>query len=127
MHRLAMHREATYAPPVAMRDATFHILVALAREERHGYGIIQRVGELTDGAVRLGAGTLYGALDRLTAEGQVVATRTETVDGRERRYYRLTDAGQGTLTAEVQRRAAVVAAAQAEVAGLPGIAVEGAS
>ncbi len=104
-----------------MRDATFHILVALAREERHGYGIIQRVAQLTDGAVRLGAGTLYGALDRLTAEGQVVATRTETVDGRERRYYRLTDAGQGTLTAEVERRAAVVAAAQAEVAGLPGV------
>lgn len=109
-----------------MRDATFHILVALAREERHGYGIIQRVAELTDGAVRLGAGTLYGALDRLTAEGQVVATRTETVGGRERRYYRLTDAGRGTLTAEVTRRAALVAAAQAEVAGLPGLGVEGA-
>jgi len=110
-----------------VRDATFHILVALAREERHGYGIIQRVSELTDGAVRLGPGTLYGALDRLTAEGEIVATRTETVGGRERRYYRLTDGGQRTLTAEVARRAAVVAAAQAEVADLPGVGVEGAS
>ena len=110
-----------------MRDATFHILVALAREERHGYGIIQRVTELTDGTVRLGAGTLYGALDRLTSEGQVVATRTETVEGRERRYYRLTVAGQASLTAEVERRATLVAAAQAEVAAMPGGAIEGAS
>ncbi len=105
-----------------MRDATFHILVGLAREERHGYGIIQRVLELTDGAVRMGPGTLYGALDRLGAEGLVVATRTETVDGRERRYYRLTDDGQSALTAEVARRADLVAAAQAEVAELPGAA-----
>jgi DNA-binding PadR family transcriptional regulator len=112
---------------VAMRDATFHILVALAREERHGYGIIQRVTELTDGTVRLGPGTLYSALDRLTAEGQVVATRTETVGGRERRYYRLTDTGRGTLTAEVARRAALVSAAQAEVTGPAGVAVEGAT
>lgn len=116
-----------YHAVMAMRDATFHVLVALAREERHGYGIIQRVAELTDGAVRLGAGTLYGALDRLAAEGQVVATRTETVEGRERRYYRLTDAGRTTLTAEVERRAAGVAAAQAEMADLPGLGAEGAS
>lgn len=107
-----------------MRDATFHILVALARGERHGYGIIQRVGELTDGAVRLGAGTLYGALDRLATDGQVVATRTEIVGGRERRYYALTDSGRGALTAEVERRAALVAAAEAEVAHLPGLAGE---
>lgn len=105
-----------------MRDATFHILLALAREERHGYGIIRRVTELTDGAVTLGAGTLYGALDRLSGEGKVEPTRTETVDGRERRYYRLTDTGRGDLAEEVIRRAALVDAARAEVAGLPGMA-----
>ncbi len=105
-----------------MRDATFHILLALAREERHGYGIIQRVAELTDGTVRLGAGTLYGALDRLTGEGKVEATRTETVDGRERRYYRLTEAGRGDLGDEVARRAALVETARTELAARPGLA-----
>lgn len=99
-----------------MREPTFHILVALAREDRHGYGIIQRVGEFTDGEVRLGPGTLYGALDRLTTEGLVAATRTETVGGRERRYYRLTDAGAAALTAEVERRAVAVTAARTEMA-----------
>lgn len=108
---------------MAMREPTFHILVALAREERHGYGIIQRIRELTDGEVRMGPGTLYGALDRLTGEGLVVATRTETVEGRERRYYRLTDRGQSDLAAEVARRAALVAAAQREVLDLPGAGV----
>lgn len=100
-----------------MRDATFHILLALAREERHGYGIIQRVREMTDGAVRLGPGTLYGALDRLTNEGQVAATRTETVEGRERRYYRLTDKGAAALNEEVERRATALAAAREELVG----------
>ncbi|HYI61028.1 MAG TPA: PadR family transcriptional regulator [Acidimicrobiales bacterium] len=102
-----------------MRDATFHILVALARGERHGYGIIQRVRDLTGGALRLGPGTLYGALDRLTSEGQVTATRTEVVEGRERRYYRLTDRGAAALNEEVERRAAAVAAAREELAGSP--------
>lgn len=104
-----------YGGPV--RDATFHILLALAREERHGYGIIQRVREMTGGDVRLGPGTLYGALDRLTAEGQVAATRTEVVAGRERRYYRLTDKGAAALNEEVARRASALAAARAELAG----------
>lgn len=102
-----------------MRDATFHILLALAREDRHGYGIIQRVRELTDGAVRLGPGTLYGALDRLTGEGHVVATRTEVVEGRERRYYHLTDRGAAALDEEVEHRTATLAAARAELGGSP--------
>ncbi len=103
----------------SVRDATFHILLALAREERHGYGIIQRVRELTDGAVGLGPGTLYGALDRLTGEGQVEATRTEMVEGRERRYYRLTDKGAAALNDEVERRASALAMAREELNGSP--------
>jgi DNA-binding PadR family transcriptional regulator len=108
-----MHHE-----PLALREPTFHILLALARGELHGYGIITRIGELTDGSVKVGAGTLYGALDRLGADGLVVATRTEVVAGRDRRYYRLTESGAATLTAEVERRAAQAEVARAEVAGL---------
>lgn len=103
-----------------MREPTFQILVALAHDELHGYGIIQHVADLTVGEVKLGPGTLYGALDRLTGEGTVVATRTEVVRGRERRYYRLTDAGRGALTAEVERRAAVLDAARAVLDLPPG-------
>lgn len=101
-----------------MREPTFNILLALAREERHGYGIIQHVVDLTDGALRLGPGTLYGALDRLTAEGLVAESRVEVVDGRERRYYRLTDDGRGRLAAEVSRRAQVVEVAHRELGTL---------
>lgn len=97
---------------MGMREPTFHVMVALASEERHGYGIIQHVVDVTDGAVRLGPGTLYGALDRLTDEGLVIADRTETVAGRERRYYRLTEAGLGELAAEVERRSATVEVAR---------------
>ena len=101
-----------------MREPTFNILVALAREERHGYGLIQHVGELTGGSVRLGPGTLYGALDRLTSDGLVVESRVEVVDGRERRYYRLTDDGRHELAAEVGRRAQAVDVARRELGDL---------
>ena len=88
----------------AMREPTYLILVALGRGERHGYGIIQEVAELSDGRVKLGAGTLYGALDRLVDEGLVAATRSETVDGRLRRYYTLTDQGGSTVRLETEQR-----------------------
>lgn len=102
-----------------MREPTYLILVALGAGERHGYGITQDVAELSDGQVKLGAGTLYGALDRLTDEGMVAATRTETVDGRLRRYYALTDEGGVAVRAETQRRLLVArtAAAQLGIAG----------
>ena len=79
------------------------ILTALASESLHGYGVIQRVATLSDDRVRLRPGTLYGALDRLTGEGLVEADREEIVDGRLRRYYRLTDDGADRLTVEVDR------------------------
>ena len=59
----------------------------------HGYGVIQEVAALSDGRVTLRPGTLYGALDRLVEQGLVAADREEVVDGRLRRYYRLTDDG----------------------------------
>jgi PadR family transcriptional regulator PadR len=87
-----------------MREPTYLILVSLGAGERHGYGITHEVADLSDGQVKLGAGTLYGALDRLVDEGLVAATRTETVEGRLRRYYALTGAGGTAVRAETERR-----------------------
>jgi DNA-binding PadR family transcriptional regulator len=87
----------------AMREPTFLILTALAARPLHGYGVIQAVVELSEGRVNLQAGTLYAALDRLTAEGLVEPEREEIVDGRLRRYYRLSDRGARVLDAEATR------------------------
>jgi len=97
-----------------LQEPTFLVLAALAGEPLYGYGIIQAVAELSEGRVELRAGTLYPALDRLTADGLVEAAREEIVDGRLRRYYRLTDAGADRLAADVerQRRNAETAAAR---------------
>ncbi|WP_432843854.1 PadR family transcriptional regulator [Dactylosporangium sp. CA-092794] len=86
-----------------MREPTFLILTALAGAPRHGYGILQEVTELSGGRVTLLTGTLYTALDRLTAEGLVELDREELVDGRARRYYRLTAEGLTALSAETAR------------------------
>ena len=93
-----------------LRQPTYFILAALLEGPLHGYGIIKRVDELTGGELRLRAGTLYAALDRLVDEGRVVADREEVVSGRLRRYYRLTTEGRAILTAEAAqlRRAAHV-------------------
>jgi len=99
-----------------MREPTFLILTALAGQALHGYGLIQAVDELSDGQIQLRAGTLYPALDRLTGDGLVELAREEIVDGRLRRYYRLTDEGARRLTDEVERlrRNAEAAAARLE-------------
>lgn len=86
-----------------MREPTFWILTALVDQPRHGYGVIQQVTKLSDGETRLLAATLYAALDRLAAEGMVEVDREETVDGRLRRYYRLTTDGGAALAAETER------------------------
>jgi DNA-binding PadR family transcriptional regulator len=86
-----------------MQEPTFFILTALAEQPRHGYGVIQAVADLSGGRVRLRAGTLYAALDRLTAAGLVSFDREEAVEGRLRRYYRLADDGVDALAKEVAR------------------------
>ena len=95
----------------AMQEATFLILTALADGSQHGYGIITEVREISGGRVRLRAGTLYTALDRLRADGLIGVDREEVVDGRLRRYYRLTPEGTGRLAAEAARLQAHAAAA----------------
>jgi DNA-binding PadR family transcriptional regulator len=86
-----------------MREPTYFILAALVDGPSHGYGIIQETAGLSDGRVGLTAGTLYGALERLTAEGLVEPDREEVVSGRRRRYFRLTGAGEKALAEETER------------------------
>ncbi len=86
-----------------MQEPTFLILTALAAGPQHGYGIITDVLRISGESVRLRAGTLYAALDRLQGEGLVEAEREEIVDGRVRRYYRLTSEGEARLSAEAER------------------------
>jgi PadR family transcriptional regulator len=95
----------------AMQEATFLILTALAAGSQHGYGIITDVKMISGGRVRLRAGTLYSALERLRAEDLVRVDREEIVDGRLRRYYRLTSTGSGLLAAEAARLKANATAA----------------
>ena len=96
---------------VPLQEPTFLILAALAGEPTHGYGVIQEVSALSEGRVVLRPGTLYGALERLVTEGLVVADREEIVEGRLRRYYRLTDDGATVLDAETKRLTSNAAAA----------------
>jgi DNA-binding PadR family transcriptional regulator len=97
-------------PPV------FHILLALAEEERHGYGIMQDVAGQTNNALQLGPGTLYGCLKRMLAAGMVEESDVRPdpeLDDERRRYYRMTELGQRVLRAEAQRLADAVTAAKA--------------
>ncbi|MER7500248.1 helix-turn-helix transcriptional regulator [Nonomuraea pusilla] len=107
-----------------MQEPTFLILTALAAGPQHGYGVITDVERISDGQVRLRAGTLYAALDRLQGEGLIAEDREEIVDGRVRRYYRLTGDGAARLAAEAERmsRHAKAATARLRVIGSGGTA-----
>ena len=105
-----MHRQSSYCGGVSkslipMREPTYFILVALLAGPLHGYAIIKRAEEMSDGRVKLATGTLYTALDRLSAEGYVRLVSEEIVEGRIRRSYGLTDAGSAAVRAEAQRMA----------------------
>ena len=101
-------------PPV------FHILLALAGEDRHGYGIMQDVAEQTGGALQLGPGTLYGCLKRMLAAGLVEESEERpdpALDDERRKYYRMTAFGRRVAQAEAQRLAGAVTVAMAKLAG----------
>jgi PadR family transcriptional regulator PadR len=112
---------------VSLPEPTFFILTALADQPLHGYGVMLAVRQLSDGRLNLRPGTLYAALDRLTDDGLLAVDREEAVDGRLRRYYRLTESGARTLGAEVERlRAnASIAAAGLRRRGAARLAMEG--
>jgi DNA-binding PadR family transcriptional regulator len=99
-----------------LRPVEFHILVALAAEERHGYAIIQEAARLTGGELRLEPGTLYRALHRMLKDGWVVESGRRPaadLDDERRRYYRLTPLGRRIASTEAERLSRLVAAARA--------------
>jgi DNA-binding PadR family transcriptional regulator len=99
-----------------LTDQTFLILTALAQRPLHGYGIVKEVVSLSGGRMKLGAGTLYGALDRLCDEALIARDREEIERGRLRRFYKLTEGGIALLRAEVECRIVAVNAAQNRIA-----------
>ena len=94
-----------------MQEATFLILTALAAGSQHGYGIITDVAQISGDRVRLRAGTLYTALDRLRTDELIAVDREEIVASRLRRHYRLTPKGSDLLAAEAARLQANAVAA----------------
>ncbi|WP_024286031.1 PadR family transcriptional regulator [Cellulomonas sp. KRMCY2] len=95
-----------------MTEQAYLVLLSLVDQPRHGYGIVQAVVDLSAGATALGAGTLYGLLDRLGGAGLVEPSGEEVVDGRLRRYYRLTEAGTAAVATETARLHALTRRAQ---------------
>lgn len=98
-----------------LTPAMFHILLALADRERHGYDIMREVDERTEGKVRLGPGTLYGSIKRMLGDGLVeeLDERPDPeLDDERRRYYRLTDLGYRVAVAEAERLAHLVKSAR---------------
>ena len=95
--------------------ATFHILLALAAGERHGYAIIQDVEASTGGDLRLSAGTLYRSIARMVEQGLIseVAKRRTAADDERRRYYRITSFGTDVARAEMARMTQLVRLAKA--------------
>jgi DNA-binding PadR family transcriptional regulator len=110
-----MRRSSTYSVEPAsllpLTPAVFHILLALADQDRHGYAIILDIAERTEGAMRLGTGTLYTAISRLLEQGLIEEPDERPAadeDDERRRYYRLTAYGRDVANAEARRLSALV-------------------
>ncbi|GAA4975585.1 hypothetical protein GCM10023225_15880 [Kineococcus glutinatus] len=99
-----------------MTEPAFFALTALVAGPLHGYALLTEVEELSGGRVSMKVGTLYGLLDRLTAEAFIELDREELHQGRTRRYHRLTGPGREALQAEVERQAANARAASRRLA-----------
>jgi DNA-binding PadR family transcriptional regulator len=97
-------------------SATFHILMALAAEDHHGYAIIQEVSRRTNNRLKLGAGTLYRSLQRMLEQGLIIETGERPDperDDERRRYYRITRYGESVARAEARRLTELVKLARA--------------
>jgi DNA-binding PadR family transcriptional regulator len=92
---------------IEVREPSFLVLAALAGGQKHGYAIIQEVETLSGGHTVLRPGSLYTTLDRLAHEGYIEVAGEEVVEGRLRRYYRLSSQGTRLLAVESERRVAV--------------------
>lgn len=98
-----------------LTPAAFHILLALADGEKHGYGIMQEVAAISNGQIKLGPGTLYGTIKRMLADGWIEESDERPdpeLDDERRRYYRLTGFGGRVVRAEAQRLSRLVDAAR---------------
>jgi DNA-binding PadR family transcriptional regulator len=106
-------------PPKPLPAASLHLVLALLHGESHGYALMRRVEELSDGSVRMGPGTLYGTLNRLLADGLIVETTNDRArdDSERRRYYRLTAEGEQVATSELARLRTLVS----RLSGLGGL------
>jgi DNA-binding PadR family transcriptional regulator len=124
--------EVDPASHLPLTPAVFHVLLALAGGERHGYAIMQEVTESTDGQIKMGPGTLYGTIKRLL-EAELIEESDERPDAKlddeRRRYYRLSGVGEKVVRAEAQRYAELVARARGKkligktaVLAMPGVA-----
>ena len=107
--------ETDPASHLPLTPAVFHVLLALADGERHGYAIMQEVAESTEGQIKMGPGTLYGTIKRLL-EAELIEESDERPDAKlddeRRRYYRLSGVGEKVVRAEAQRYAELVARAR---------------
>jgi len=99
-----------------LTPAMFHVLLALADGDKHGYAILKEVVEQTNGEVQLGTGTLYGIIKRLLMSGLITEVRRSSLknDDPRRRYYRLTNSGRETAVAEAKRLEKLVAQARSK-------------
>lgn len=110
------HDDPTAESLLPLQAATFHILMALAEEDRHGYAIIQDVAARTGGELKLSAGTLYRSIQRMLEQGLIVETRERPapeLDDERRRYYRITRFGIAVARAEARRLTQLVKLARA--------------
>ena len=104
-------------PYLPLTPALFHVLLALADGEKHGYAILKEVARRTRGKVRLSAGTLYGIIHRLLGDGLIVESEDRpdpALDDQRRRYYRLTEFGRKVAVAEAERLEEMIEIARAK-------------
>ncbi len=102
--------------PQPLTPAVFHILLALADGEKHGYRIMQAVKVNSHGEFTIGPGTLYGSIKRMLADDLIAESEERPdpeLDDQRRRYYRLTDIGRNTLQADLVRMDALLQRARA--------------
>lgn len=103
------------SPFLPLSPATLHILLSLAGEDRHGYGIMQEVARQSEGQYKLGPGTLYDNLQKMTEQGLVVEAALARREDSRRKYYRLASFGRKVLAAEIARLETVVREAKAHL------------
>ena len=113
-----------------LTPAVLHILLSLAEEERHGYGIMREVEDRTGGEVRMGPGTLYGSIKRMLVDGLIEESDERPdpeIDDSRRRYYRITDFGRRVAGAEAARLESLVRSARGKklLRGRPEASLEG--